>query len=62
MSIDTSIMAELHDAIERIQKGVRDPAAMRRACEAMDREREDLRRRVGNLNVAVDLVRETRDE
>jgi hypothetical protein len=35
---------------------------MRQACERMDRMREETRRRHGEMNVAVDLIRETRDE
>ncbi len=62
MSIDTSIIAELNDVVERLRRGVRDRDAMRLACEEMDREREFLRQNVGLLNVAVDLVHETRDE
>lgn len=61
MSIDTSIMAELRDAADRAAKGIRDPEAMRRACERMDRGREEVYKRVGLLNVAVDLIREARD-
>lgn len=62
MSIDTSIMAELCEAVDRIQKGIRDPQAMRKAAARMDREREELRKRIGTVNVAVDLIREARDE
>lgn len=50
---------ELEDAIAHL--GSRDPETMRRACEEMDRMREETRRRVGTINVAVDLVREFRD-
>ena len=35
---------------------------MRKACERMDRMREELRRLHGEMNVAVDLIREGRDE
>jgi hypothetical protein len=62
MSIDTSIMAELQDAIDRIERGVRDPDFMRQACIDMDREREELRRQVGELDIAVELIRDARDE
>lgn len=62
MGIDTSTIAELQEAADRATKGVRDPEAMRRACEQMDRSREELRRRVGTLNIAVDLVRDARDD
>ena len=62
MSIETSVSAEHQEAANRAAKGIRDPEAMRRACERMDRSREEVRRRLGPLNVAVDLIRETRDE
>jgi hypothetical protein len=60
--IPADMLAELHQAAERAAAGVRDPEAMRRACERMDRMREELRRQHGDLNVAVDLIREVRDE
>ncbi len=55
-------MTELHDTVARMQKGVRDFEAMRLACIEMDREREELLKQVGELNIAVDLIREARDE
>jgi hypothetical protein len=60
--IPADILAELRAATDRAARGVRDPEVMRRACERMDRMREDLRRRTGDLDVAVELVREGRDE
>ena len=62
MSIETSLMAELQEAADRAAKGIHDPEAMRRACERMDRSREEVRKRLGTLNVAVGLIREIRDE
>jgi hypothetical protein len=66
MSIDTSItaeaMAELQLAAYRAVTGVRDPEAMKKAVERMDRNREAVRRNAGVLNVAVELVRAVRDE
>jgi hypothetical protein len=61
-TIPADLMAELRDATERAAAGMRDPEVMRRSCERMDRMREDLRRRTGDLNLAVDLLREGRDE
>ncbi len=60
--IPADLMAELQQAADRAAQGIRDPEAMRRACEDMDRAREELRRQKGEMNVAVDLVREIRDE
>jgi hypothetical protein len=61
-TIPTDLVAELRVASERATSGVRDPEIMRRACERMDRMREELRRRTGDLDVAVELIREGRDE
>jgi hypothetical protein len=49
-------------AIDRVLKGARDPEAMRLAAERMDRMREEMRQRVGNVDLAIPLIRETRDE
>jgi hypothetical protein len=53
---------EVEVAVDRVLKGSRDPEAMRRAAERMDRMREEMRLRVGNVDLAVSLIRETRDE
>ena len=53
---------EVQAAIDRALAGVRDPDSMRQAAERMDRMREEMRARVGNVNLAVPLIRETRDE
>jgi hypothetical protein len=59
--IPADLMSELRAATERAARGIRDPEVMRRACERMDRMREELRRRAGDLDVAIDLIREGRD-
>ena len=61
-TIPADMMAELRAATERAARGVHDPEIMRRACERMDQMREELRQRTGDLDVAVDLIREGRDE
>ena len=53
--------AELKEAIENARHGVRDPEKMRKARERMDAARNEIRQRLGELNVAVELVRELRD-
>ncbi len=53
---------ELLAAVDRAVRGVHDPEAMRRAAERMDSMREEMRARVGNVNLAVPLIRETRNE
>jgi hypothetical protein len=55
-------LEELQEAIERVVRGVRDPEATRRSCERMDRMREELRQSIGETNIAVELIREARDE
>jgi hypothetical protein len=39
----------------------RDPEAVRRACDQMDEAREELRARIGTVEIAVELIREARD-
>lgn len=60
--LPADILAELREAAERAARGVRDPEAMRRACDRMDHMREELRQRQGEVTAAVELIRETRDE
>jgi hypothetical protein len=58
---DTSAKNELQIAIERMQKGIRDPERAKKALENLDRVREELRGRIGTVEIAVELVREFRD-
>jgi hypothetical protein len=53
-------MSELQAAAERAAAGVRDPEAMRKACERMDRMREENRKLFGIQNIAVELIRDAR--
>jgi hypothetical protein len=62
MAISPEHESELQAAVDRLVKGIRDPDAMNRACERMDRMREEMRQRVGEVEVAVDLIREAREE
>jgi hypothetical protein len=59
--ITPEMMAELQEAIERAMKGIRDAEAMRKACERMDRTREEIYRRNGLLDIAVPTIRALRD-
>jgi hypothetical protein len=61
-SFSPEVRAQLEEAIRRAMSGVRDPEAMRKACERMDRSREELRKKHGEMNIAVDLIRQGRDE
>jgi hypothetical protein len=55
---DPRVSADLQEAVDRVLRGVRDPEAMRRAAERMDRMREAM----PETNVAVELIREARDD
>jgi hypothetical protein len=68
MSIDTpparipaGLMAELQAAADRAATGARDPEAMRKASEEMDRIREEIRRQHGILDIGGPAIRELRD-
>ena len=58
----SSTTTELQAAAERAAHGGRDPEAMRKSRERMDLAREELRKKVGVINVVSDLIRETRDD
>jgi hypothetical protein len=59
--IPPQVMAELQAAADRGAKGVRDPAIMLKACERMDRLREEIHRQHGTLEIGVPAIRELRD-
>ena len=59
-TISVSAKQALDEAIAGLMRGERDPADMHAALEEMNRVREETRRRVGELNVAVDLIRDAR--
>jgi len=58
----TDAQTELHEAIAQLTSGKRDPVAMRKAAERMDRGREELRGKIGTVDVAVDLIRDARNQ
>lgn len=60
-TIPPELMAELQERAERAARGLIDPETRRIARERMDRMREEFRRRHGEVNLAVDLIREARD-
>jgi hypothetical protein len=53
----TSALNGLEEALSQ-----EDRETMRKACEEMDRLREETRARVGVVDVAVELVRDARDQ
>jgi len=52
----------MQERAERAAQGVIDPEARKKARERMDRMREEFRRRHGEVNLAVELIREARDD
>ena len=54
--IPPEIMAKLEDAVADIINGVRDPVKMDEAAREMDEGREEIRRRFGELDIAVELA------
>ena len=53
---------ELQAALDDLARGIRDAEKTRMACERMDRIREENRKLFGEQNVAVELIRATRDD
>jgi hypothetical protein len=61
-TIPAQLMAELKERAERAARGIIDPEARRIARERMDRMREEFRQRHGEVKLAVELIREARDD
>ena len=59
--IPAELMAELQKAADNAAKGIRDPEEAKKACEEMDRIREQIRARHGILDIGVPAIRELRD-
>ena len=59
--IPEELKAQLQQTLDDLVKGIRRPDKMKAACERMDRMREENRKLFGEQNIAVDLIRETRD-
>ncbi len=55
------VMAALQQAAADAARGVRDTETMRRACERMDRMREETFQKFGLLDIGVPAIRELRD-
>ena len=53
---------DLEGAVQNLIQGVRDPKAMDEGAREMDEGREEIRQRLGELDLAVEMVRESRDE
>jgi hypothetical protein len=61
-TIPPDLAAQLQEALDDLAKGIRRPEKMQAACERMDRLREENRRLFGEQNIAVELIRQTRDQ
>jgi len=60
-NMETPTTTELQEAIEKAREGRRDAEAMRKASERLDKTREEMRCKVGVVDVAVPSIRELRD-
>jgi hypothetical protein len=60
-NIPHDLAAEFQETVADLTKGIRRPEKMKAACERMDRLREENRRLFGEQNIAVELIRQTRD-
>jgi hypothetical protein len=54
-------MVELQAAADRATNGIRDSERTAKACESMDRLREEIRRQHGVLDIGVPAIRGLRD-
>jgi len=61
-TIPPELMAEMQERAENAARGVIDPDARQKAAERMDRMREEFRQKHGEVNLAVELIREARDD
>jgi hypothetical protein len=61
-SVPSEIDLELEEALRQAMSGIRDPEEMRKACERMDRMREEVYKREGLLDIGVPAIRELRGE
>jgi hypothetical protein len=61
-AITPELVAEFEEAVRQAMSSRRDPEAMRRAAERMDRMREETYRKHGLLNIGVPAIRELRGE
>jgi hypothetical protein len=61
--IPPDVLADLDAVLKHVAAGTPvEPELARRVRERSERMTEELRRRYGELNIAVDLIREIRDE
>jgi len=59
--VPPDLAAEFQEALDDLAKGIRRPEKVQAACERMDRLREENRQVFGEQNIAVELIRQSRD-
>ncbi len=60
-AVPPELAAEFLHALDDLAKGIRRPEKIKAACDHMDQIREENRRLFGEQNIAVELIRQTRD-
>jgi hypothetical protein len=60
--IPPELLAQMREAAIKAMSPVRDPEAMKKACERMDGMREEIKKKHGILDIGVPAIRELRDE
>lgn len=60
--IPAEVKAELQETLDALAKGIRDPEKAKRALDRINRIREENRKLFGEQNIAVELIRQTRDQ
>jgi hypothetical protein len=60
--IPDDVKAALQEALDNAARGIRDPEKAKQALERLRVALEEKRRLYGEQNIAVDLIRQTRDQ
>jgi CHASE3 domain sensor protein len=60
--IPAELLACMREAAIKAMSSDRDREAMKKACERMDRMREEIQKKHGILDIGVPAIRELRDE
>jgi len=55
------LKSDLREALDMLARGIRDPEATKKACERMDRMREENRKLFGEQSIAVKIIRDMRN-
>jgi len=61
LGIPPKLLAKLEEALRDAYERP-DLEAMKKACKQMDRMREETRKKTGDLDIAVDLIRDARNQ